>query len=190
MRDRRGRSLGRSDARVRRGSDSQTRLGRTGQGGRGPHAGGSLLVGETKLQTIGTRRRTPVGDVARGTGGGDGHGGFSGVIGLGRGSRDRGRGGGRGGRGAIDDGDARRLGLLHGLAAHRRWCRRLPMVRRAAHGDGSGGGVRRGLLGGTSVGGARRRRGRRRLIRGGGGRRRDAGLSVRLNVCLGRERCH
>ena len=150
LRDGRRRRLWRGHTRVYGRSDTQTGLRLVSQDSGISHVRRGLLVGKAELQAVRTTRLATVGDVARGAGGGDGHGRLSGVVAL------RGRG-----RGAIDDGDAGGLGLLHGFAAHRRCCSRLPMLRWAAHGDGSGGRVRRGLLGGVGVGARSRRRGRR-----------------------------
>lgn len=162
--DRGGRSLRRSDTRVRRRSiQAGWRL--TGRKRRVAHVRRALLVGEAKLKAVGTTGGTTVRDEARGTGRSDSHGGLARVVALGS-SRSSG--------GAIHDGNTRSclLGLLvlHGFAVHRRRGSRLPMLRRATHGDGSGGRVRRGLLRGVGVG-----PGRRRSSRGqggvGGGRR-------------------
>lgn len=182
--DRGGRSLRRSNTRVcRRSVQAGLRLagGKSGVG----HVGRALLVGEAELEAVGTTGGTAVRDVARGTGRGDGHGGLARMVALGS---------SRSSRGAIDDGDTRSclLGLLvlHGFAVHRGHGSRLPMLRRATHGDGSGGRVRRGLLRGVGVGPGRRRSSRgqggiRSGRRGGG----SGALSL-LNARLRRVRCH
>lgn len=131
LRDRRGRSLGRSHTRVGgRRTEPSLRLARgASSSSSSAHIGRARAV-ESELKILGTTSASGS-DVARETTGGDGHRGLASV----RISWSP----------PIDDGDARgRFVVLHGLSVH--WRYRTPLILCwAAHVGGGGG--RRGLLG-------------------------------------------